>query len=368
MKIRLNLGYFPGIGSWFEIQRSLDVETEGEAEQQQENRLQKAQLLVQTGWGGAEYEYAMSKKKKRWVHASSHMPTHPSIYPCSTVSPCTEPASCVRAHLGTVHVRSRRKGFARNHSWSGQAFANRLAGIWEQKERRGKKKKQHWEEMWKRRLAMERHLRGGEEAPWGERCGIKFLNGNYPMHSLHGSSVLQSYVWLTLYKSPLYSERCRLKANIRTDGSLLLFNFTIRLLPLPYPWTQQQAALSSCFSSAPTNTHVGTNNTSTHPRKDSKLNCMWKEWCNTQNPTGLIRNISLRLSSRGLYCGFYILRYFYSNWLGTRGLRVQDPFWPLCTECGLVPKCPWARHRNTYTALCHLQIAEFEFPCLIGIK
>lgn len=75
-----------------------------------------------------------------------------------------------------------------------------------------------------------------------------------------------------------------LKANISTDGSLFLFNFRMRLLPLPYPWTRQQAALSSCFSSAPTNTHVGNNNISTHPRKDSKLNCTLKKWCNTQKP------------------------------------------------------------------------------------
>lgn len=50
----------------------------------------------------------------------------PNIHPSS---PRMEPASCIRAHLGTVHVCSRRGGIARNHSRSGQASANRLAGM-----------------------------------------------------------------------------------------------------------------------------------------------------------------------------------------------------------------------------------------------
>ncbi|XP_053271087.1 troponin T2e, cardiac isoform X5 [Pleuronectes platessa] len=54
------------------------------------------------------------------------MPIHPSMPHCQ---PGTEPASCVRAHLGTIHVCSRRGGLDRNPSWTSRAFANRLAGI-----------------------------------------------------------------------------------------------------------------------------------------------------------------------------------------------------------------------------------------------
>lgn len=126
--------------------------------------LQKTQqLLVQvhTGWVRAKQEYAISRKRSECMPAAPCPSIHPSMLHSQ---PRTEPASCVRAHLGTVHVCSRRREIARNHSWTSWAFANRLAGIWEQEWRKTKKKKalKRNVEREKRRLAMESNLRGGE--------------------------------------------------------------------------------------------------------------------------------------------------------------------------------------------------------------
>lgn len=158
--------------------------------------------------------------------------------------PGTEPASCVCAHLGTVHVCSRRRGLARNHSWACRAFANRLAGIWEQEwEERGKGKSTE-KKFWKgrRKEAGSRKLRGREEAfwEWERRCGIKFLHGNYPKHSVHRSSSC----------SAMSDKRCR---NIRTRERQLS-----QLLLLPCPWALRWAALASGFSFAPAYTQKQT--------------------------------------------------------------------------------------------------------------
>ena len=126
------------------------------------------------------------------IHPSLHPPIHPSIHPPMPHSqPRTQPASCVRAHLGTVHVCSRRRGLARNPSRASRAFANRLAGIWEQEWRKREREKST------KKKCGKTEERGGwqSRAIWGEerrlsegRCGIKFLDGNYPKHSVHRSS------------------------------------------------------------------------------------------------------------------------------------------------------------------------------------
>lgn len=58
---------------------------------------------------------------------------HPSMHPCIQSRPASvrKPPNCVRAHLGTVRVRSGRGEIAGNRSRSGQASADGLAGMTE---------------------------------------------------------------------------------------------------------------------------------------------------------------------------------------------------------------------------------------------
>lgn len=101
--------------------------------------LQETQQLlvrVNTGWRRASQEHGISRQRSECmpaahaqlsIHPSIHLTIHPYPSMLHHSQPRTEPASCVRAHLGTVHVCSRRRGLARNHSWASRAFANRLA-------------------------------------------------------------------------------------------------------------------------------------------------------------------------------------------------------------------------------------------------
>lgn len=134
---------------------------------------------------------------------------HPSLPRHQPPQAGTEPASCIHAHLGTVRVCSRGRGLARNCSWAGQAFADRLAGIWEQEYENALVRNVE------RVLAAESHLREGKEAFLGGEmsCWIKFLNGNYLRHLVDRSSSCSSE-WLTLHKLHFILQCCRHQPNI----------------------------------------------------------------------------------------------------------------------------------------------------------
>lgn len=93
---------------------------------------------------------------------------NPSTHPRPTVIQKQSQAAALRAHLGTVHVCSRRIRITRNRNRASRAFAHRLAGI-----RRKKENKEIWKE-WRRLATAESWRLSGKER-----------DGNYPKHLPH---------------------------------------------------------------------------------------------------------------------------------------------------------------------------------------
>lgn len=145
------------------------------------------------------------------IHPSIHPPIHPAAHaPAVAHSQWgTEPASCLRAHLGTVHGCSRRRGLARNRSWASRAFANRLAGKW----------KEEWREKKNAlRRNVERQRKTGLIAVWGEETfwEAKMWDkvSQWKLSEAFGSHPVELWVINTAHKYALYWGHCRLQLSI----------------------------------------------------------------------------------------------------------------------------------------------------------
>lgn len=177
------------------------------------------------GWGGTLHQtqavspYEPSKTtlvtgkglERVPKHPNIHPPLHASMHP-STAGLRVEPASCLRAHLGTVRVRSGRGGIAGKRSSSGQASADGLAGTTEKKQSSaekncGKGGRRRKEEGWSS---------SDPRTPRAVSAGPCPALREFPSRSG--------------------------KTKVMSGGPVLL----------PYPWARRRAALSSGSSAVPT--------------------------------------------------------------------------------------------------------------------